>query len=208
MNGPRDYSAEVTVGTIRFARIFSNIVSPPTIFAVLGLALALAEDGLWPGFLWAAVFGFFVSLAPILFIVFMMRIGRITDLHMNTRQERYLPYLVSTVTSAVVLAVIYLFDGPELLSCLTILNIVVLVILGLVNAFWLISIHTASISAAAVIGGLVFGVGAAVALLPLLLMVCWARLYLRRHTLGQVGAGLLLGLAATLALAATGCFAL
>ena len=207
MNGPRDYSAEVTVGTIRFARIFSNIVSPPTIFAGLGLALALAEDGLWPGFLWAAVFGFFVSLAPILFIVFMMRIGRITDLHMNTRQERYLPYLVSTVTSAVVLAVIYLFDGPELLSCLTILNIVVLVILGLVNAFWLISIHTASISAATVIAGLVFGVWAAVALLPVLLMVCWARLYLRRHTLGQVGAGLVLGVVATMALAATGCFA-
>jgi hypothetical protein len=29
---------------------------------------------------------------------------------------------------------------------------------------------------------------------------------LRRHTLGQVAAGLLLGLAATLALASTGCF--
>ncbi|MFZ0545932.1 MAG: hypothetical protein WAM60_10870 [Candidatus Promineifilaceae bacterium] len=206
MNNPRDHSAEVTVGTIRFARTFSNIISPPVIFAVLGLALALAEAGLWPGLLWAAVFGFFVSLAPILFILYMMRIGRISDLHMNTRQERYLPYLVSTVTSAVVLVGIYFFDGPELLSCLTVLNIVVLIILGLVNTFWLISIHTASISAATVIAGLVFGLWAAVALIPLLLMVCWARLYLRRHTLAQVAAGLLLGLVATLVMAAMGCF--
>lgn len=206
MNGPRDHSAEVTVGTIRLARTFSNIVSPPTIFAVLGLALALAEDGLWPGFLWAAVFGFFVSLAPILFIIFMMRIGRITDLHMNTRQERFLPYLVSTITSAVVLGAVYLFEGPELLICLTVLNLIVLIILGLVNAFWLISIHAASISAATIIAGLVFGMWAAVALVPFLLMVCWARLYLRRHTVGQVTAGLLLGVMATLVLAFAGCF--
>jgi membrane-associated phospholipid phosphatase len=206
MDGPKDHSAEATVGTIRFARTFSNIVSPPVIFAVLGLALSLAEAGLWPGFLWAAVFGFFVSLAPILFILFMMRIGRITDLHMNTRQERYLPYLVSIVSSAVVLLPLYLFDGPVLLSCLTILNIVVLFILGLVNTFWLISIHTTSVSAATVIFGLVFGSGAAVAFSPFLLSVCWARLYLRRHTPGQVVAGLLLGLVATLALNYAGCF--
>jgi membrane-associated phospholipid phosphatase len=206
MKGPRDHSAEVTIGTIRLARTFSNIVSPPVIFAVLGLALALAEAGLWPGLLWAAFFGFFVSLAPILFILFMMRHGRITDLHMNTRQERYLPYLVSTISSALVLLAIYLFDGPELLSCLTVLNIIVLIILGLVNTFWLISIHTASISAATIITGLVFGIWAAAAVSPLLLMVCWARLYLRRHTPGQVAAGLLLGLVASLALAFSGCF--
>lgn len=206
MNTPRDHRSEATVGTIRFARTFSNIVSPPVIFAVLGLALSLAEEGLWPGFLWAAFFGFFVSLAPILFIVYMMRIGRITDLHMNTRQERYLPYLVSVTTSAFVLLVIYLFDGPGLLTCLTILNIIVLIILGLVNTSWLISIHSASVSAATVIFGLVFGFWAAAVFSPFLLMVCWARLYLRRHTLGQVIAGLLLGLVATLGLAYTGCF--
>jgi membrane-associated phospholipid phosphatase len=206
MNGPRDHSAEATVGTIRFARTFSNIVSPPVIFAVLGLALSLDEEGLWPGFLWAAVFGFFVSLAPILFILFMMRIGRITDLHMNTRQERYLPYLVSVTTSAFVLLLIYLLDGPELLSCLTILNLIVLIILAAVNAFWLISIHTASVSAATIIFGLVFGWWAAVVFSPFLIGVCWARLYLRRHTPGQVVAGLLLGLVGTLTLAALGCF--
>ncbi len=206
MNGPRDHNAEATVGTIRFARTFSNIVSPPVIFAVLGLALSLAEEGLWPGFLWAAVFGFFVSLAPILFILFMMRIGRITDLHMNTRQERYLPYLVSVTTSAFVLLLIYLFDGPALLSCLTILNLIVLIILAAVNAFWLISIHTASVSAAAVIFWLVFGPWAAAVFLPFVIAVCWARLYLRRHTPGQVVAGLLLGLIGTLSLAYIGCF--
>jgi hypothetical protein len=137
MNGPLDHAPEVTIGKVRLARIFSNIVSPPVIFALLGLALSLVDNELGAGLAWAAVFGFFVSLAPILFILFMMRMGKISDLHMNTRQERYLPYLVSIVSSAVVLLAIYLLDGPPLLSCLTILNIIVLAILGLVNAFWL-----------------------------------------------------------------------
>ncbi len=206
MNGPRDHTSEVTIGNIRLARTFSNIVSPPIIFALLGLALSLVENELVEGLVWAAVFGFFVSLAPILFILFMMRIGKISDLHMNTRQERYLPYLVSMTTSAVVLLFINLFDGPFLLSCLTILNIVVLIILGLVNAFWLISIHTASVSAAAVILGLVFGVWAGITFLPFVVLVCLARYYLRRHTIGQITAGLLLGTVATFVMASLGCF--
>ena len=206
MTAPRDHTAEVTIGKIRIARTFSNIVSPPVIFALLGLALSLAENELVEGLVWAAVFGFFVSLAPILFILFMMRIGKISDLHMNTRQERYLPYLVSVTTSAVVLLLINLFDGPPLLSCLTILNIVVLIILGLVNAFWLISIHTASVSSAAVILGLVFEPWAGIAFLPFVVLVSLARYYLRRHTIGQITAGLLLGSVATVAMASLGCF--
>lgn len=206
MNGPKDHSAEVTVGTIRFARTLSNVVSPPVIFAILGLALGIADEGLWLGFLWAAVFGFFVSLAPILLIVYMMRIGRITDLHMSSRQERYIPYIVSITTSGIVLLLISLFDGPDYLSCLTVLNIIVLILLGLVNTVWLISIHTASVSAAAFVIGLVFGWWAAAVFSPFLIMVCWARLYLRRHTLGQVVAGLLLGFSGVGGLALLGCF--
>ena len=206
MNGPRDHSAEVTIGAIRAARTFSNIVSPPAIFAVLGLALAWAERDFWAGLLWAAVFGFFVSLAPILFILFMLRIGQITDLHMNTRQERYLPYLVSIVGSTIALLAIRFYEGPELLSCLAILNIIVLVVLALVNTFWLISIHTASISAAAIIAGSVFSIWAGVLVLLLVILVCWARLFLRRHTAGQVSAGLLLGLLSSIGLVLMGCF--
>lgn len=206
MKGPLDHNPEVTVGKIRFARTFSNIVSPPVIFALLGLALSIVGNEPVEGLMWAAVFGFFVSLAPILFILSMMRIGKISDLHMNTRQERYLPYLVSIISSGLVLLAINLFNGPELLSCLTILNIIVLVILGLVNAFWLISIHTASVSAAAVILSLVFGLEAGLAFLPFVFLVCYARYYLRRHTIGQIVAGLLLGSGATLIMASMGCF--
>ncbi|MCI0395843.1 MAG: hypothetical protein L0332_14995 [Chloroflexi bacterium] len=203
---PRDHSSAATVGKIRLARTFSNIVSPPMIFAVLGLALAWRELAFWPGLLWAAVFGFFASLAPILFIVYLLRTGRITDLHMNTTQERHLPYLVSLVGSAVALGLLLLFEGPLLLRCLALFNTIVLSVLGLVNTIWLISIHAASIAATALIAGRVFGPSSALLTVPLVILVCWARLFLRRHTPAQVAAGLALGLAAVLALSFTGCF--
>lgn len=207
MSKPRDHSAVVTVGGIRLARTFSNIISPPVIFACLGLALSWADLPFWPGLLWAAVFGFFVSLAPILFVVYLLRTGRITDLHMNTKQERRLPYLSSIGGSLIMLAILRVFDGPPLLTCLAWLSVVVLAILGLINNFWLISIHSASIAAAATIGGLVFGWWAALLLLPLVLLVAAARLYLKRHTLAQIAAGISLGVAAVFFLTLFGCFA-
>jgi membrane-associated phospholipid phosphatase len=205
MSAPRDYSAAQTVGAIRLARIFSNIVSPPVIFAVLGLALAWRELTLWPGFLWAAVFGFFVSLAPILFVVYSLRTGRITDLHMNTRRERRLPYIVSVAGAAVALALLRLFDGPELLVCLALLTMLELTVLGIINDFWLISIHTTSVSAAALLSWQVFGPRGGLLVLPLVVLVSAARLFLKRHTPAQVAAGLLLGAFSVWVLDSTGC---
>ncbi|MDX1614974.1 MAG: phosphatase PAP2 family protein [Candidatus Promineifilaceae bacterium] len=206
MKRPRDHSALVTVGGIRLARTFSNIVSPPVIFAVLGLALAWHEVGFWSGFAWAALFGFWVSLAPILFVVYLLRTKRISDLHMNTPRERRLPYVVSVVGAGVATALFFALNGPQLLSCLGVLSIFVLGSLGLINMVWLISIHTTSIAAAAVIATLVFDLRAGAAVSIFVILVAWARLYLRRHTLAQVVAGLLVGSTSVLIIRALGCF--
>ncbi|MGW8318432.1 MAG: hypothetical protein ACWGPS_04240 [Candidatus Promineifilaceae bacterium] len=206
MKRPRDYSADVTKGAIRLARTFSNIVSPPVIFAVLGLALAWQELGFWPGLFWATVFGFWVSLAPILLVVYLLRTGRITDLHMNTAQERRLPYLSSAVGALVALILLAVFSGPELLRCLAIYSLISVVILGLINVAWLISIHMTSIAAATLISGLVFGPIVALALVPLAALVFLARLFLRRHTIPQLLAGALVGIVCVLVVMVLGCF--
>jgi membrane-associated phospholipid phosphatase len=175
-------------------------------FAVLGLALALVSTTFIPALAWAAVYGFLVSLAPILFIVYLLRSGRIGDLHMSLPRERHLPYLVSIICSALYLGLHALFDGPAPLRCLGIFNVVELAALAVINTFWLISIHATGIMATTVIAGLAFGPLAGWLLLPLLVMVCWARLYLKRHTLGQVLAGLALGAVSVFSLTPTGCF--
>jgi membrane-associated phospholipid phosphatase len=206
MSVPRDHSGATTVGAIRAARLFSNVISPPVIFALLGLALALAELPLWPGLLWAALYGFWVSLAPILYVVYLLETGHISDLHMSATGERRSPYLVGLLGSTIALILIVAFDGPALLICLGIFSTITLAALALITYFWLISIHAASISAAALIMGLVYGAWAALLLLPLVILVSWVRLYLRRHTPAQVAAGLTLGVTVVVALALFGCF--
>ncbi|MEW5985512.1 MAG: hypothetical protein AB1791_02660 [Chloroflexota bacterium] len=203
---PRDKSAATTVGMVRVARTFSNVVSPPVMFAVLGLALALRELAFWPGLLWAAVYGFFVSLAPILFILLMLRAGHISDLHISVRQQRHLPYLVSIGCAAVALLLLRLLNGPELLRCLVLFNIAELVALGVINVYWQISIHATAVMATTLIAGLVFGLQISLLLSPFVILVAWARHYLRRHTAAQILAGLGLGALSALALNLTGCF--
>jgi membrane-associated phospholipid phosphatase len=147
-----------------------------------------------------------VSLAPILFVVFLLKTGRISDLHMNTRKERRWPYFVSFLGALIALAFIIILDGPELLYCLGITSVISLGFLALITNYWMISIHATSIAAATLISGLVFGLFAALLLLPLLILVTWVRLYLRRHTVAQVLAGIGLGFASVVIVAAGGCF--
>jgi membrane-associated phospholipid phosphatase len=206
MSQAKDSGATPIIGWVRVARIFSNIVSPPVIIATLGLALSLTELPNWSGFLWAVVFGLWVSLVPGLFVAFMLKTGRISDLHMNTRRERRWPYVMGVLGSAMALALIMLFDGPENLRCLAIFSLIELSILGFITNFWMISIHATSITAATAIVGLVFGLIPAILLLPLVFAVYWVRLYLRRHNLAQVVAGIMIGLGTVLLMTMGGCF--
>jgi membrane-associated phospholipid phosphatase len=206
MNSPLDEARKNRTGFVRAARLYSNLVSPPTIFAVLGLALAWHELPLLPGFFWASVYGLTVSLAPILFVLYLLKTGRIRELHMSNTGERHWPYLTAVLCAALAYALLIWFDGPDLLRCLSLFNVIELAALGLINIFWLISIHATGIMAAFVIVGFVFGWAAALLVIPFVISVCWVRLYLRRHTPAQVTAGLILGVASVLVLTLTGCF--
>ena len=158
------------------------------------------------GFLWASLYGFWVSLAPILVVLYMLKTGRISDLHMSSIGDRQIPYVASVVGAIIALALISFFDGPELLRCLALFSFIELAALAIITRFWLISIHATSIVAAAIISGLVFGVWAAIALLPLIFIVGYVRIYLRRHSLTQVLAGSLLGVITVWLVTVFGCF--
>lgn len=207
MPKPRDHHVADRVGLVRIARIVSNVISPPVMFAILGLVLALHVAPPVPAFAWAAVYGFFVSLAPILFVLYLLHTNRVVELHMSNTSERHLPYLVAILGSLVVIGLLLFFQGPSLLVCLSLFNLLTLVTIGLINLRWLISFHAAAAMAMATIVALVFGPLAGVAAAPLVILIVAVRLYLRRHTVGQVLAGLLLGATSVLVLRQLGCFA-
>lgn len=206
MNSPRDWHASDRTGLTRAARLFSNIVSPPVIFAVMGLVLSLYSLPLAQALTWAAVYGLFVSLLPILFVLWLLSTGRVAELHMSDTGERQLPYVVAVVCAIVFLIIVRLAGGPELLRCLGIFNVIALSALALINTRWLISFHATAVAAAWTIVGLVFGWQASLLVLPLVAVVIVVRLYLKRHSVAQVIAGLALGVGSVWALTLIGCF--
>lgn len=194
MSLPRDFHRQDQTGWVKAARIFSDVVSPPVLFAVLGLAIGLKEMPNWLGFAWAAFYGLLVSLAPILLVLYLLRVGYIKELHMSHTSERHLPYATAVVMAVVAAIGLGLGGGPVLLRWLAWLNAINLTALGLINLRYLISIHANAVMATFWLTGLLFNWWAALILvLPLLVGVCFVRLYLKRHTLAQILAGLLLG---------------
>lgn len=191
---------------VRVARLFSNVISPPTMFAVLGLVFALYSLPFWEALLWAAVYGFWVSLAPILFILWLLRTGRIKELHMSDQRERHLPYTVAALCAAIFLLIAVAFDAPELLVCLAVFNVIELTMLGLINVRWLISIHATGAMATVVLCTYVFGLWVGLLIVPLVILVVAVRLYLKRHTVAQVVAGMALGFFSVWILTLFGCF--
>ncbi|MFN2182318.1 MAG: hypothetical protein ACK2UV_22775 [Candidatus Promineifilaceae bacterium] len=206
MSTPRDWHESDRTGLTRAARLFSNIVSPPVIFAVMGLVLSLYALPLPQALTWAAIYGLFVSLMPILFVLYLLNTGRVKELHMSDTGERHLPYVVAVACAIVFLVIVRLAGGPELLRCLSIFNVVALTALALINTRWLISFHATAIAAAWAITGLVFGWQASLLVLPVVAIVVGVRLFLKRHTVAQVIAGLALGVASVLVLTLIGCF--
>jgi membrane-associated phospholipid phosphatase len=206
MTSPLDQQEHNRTGLVRAGRLFSNFVSPPVIFAVIGLALSLQALPIGQALLWAAAYGFVVSLLPILFVVWFLKTGRIKELHMSDTGERHLPYLIAVICGIIFYGLVVLFGGPQLLKCLAVFNIITLAALGLVNARWLISFHATAIAAAWLITGLVFGWAASLIVLPFVIGVVVVRLFLKRHTPAQVVAGLALGLLSVWSLTWFGCF--
>lgn len=192
---PRDFHKDDHTGRVKAARLFSNIVSPPVMFAVMGLAFALTEEPNLTGLAWAVFYGLLVSLAPILVVLYLLRAGRIQELHMSNTGERHIPYITAVASALLAFLIITWLDGPELLRCLALLNTINLTALGLINTRYLISIHATGIMATFLLTGIVYSWTLAwVVVFPLLVGVCYVRLYLKRHTWTQVIAGLLLGL--------------
>jgi membrane-associated phospholipid phosphatase len=207
MSSPLDWHEENRTGLVQAARLFSNIISPPVMFALMGYLLAFAALPPVQALVWGTVYGLIISLVPILFVLWLLKTGRVAELHMSDTRERQIPYLVAVGCAGLILLLLVLFDGPQLLRCLAIFNMITLSILALINTRWLISFHATAVSAAWAIVGLVFGWVYSLLILPLILLVIVVRLYLKRHTPAQIAAGLALGAGMVFLLAQFGCFA-
>lgn len=178
----------------RWARLVSNLLSPPLVWAVLVFTIAFhVTANRTLALTYALVYGVMICLLPILYIAWMVRRGKISDIHMKERRERIIPFIVSVVCSSLAWVALRLMNAPDILPLVAAVTLIQLSIMAVITLFWQISMHAMGITVAVVAMGVVFGGGAALATSPLVPIVAAARLSLRRHTLAQVVAGALLG---------------
>lgn len=190
---------------IRFASIISAIFSPLFIPAY-GVGLALLTTTLYyvaPSAKWHVLLTTLATtgMIPLIAIFLLTRIGKVTDIGLNDRRERTLPYLITLACYIGCTGYLVTVHSPSWLTMFMAGGAAALVITMIVNFWWKISAHAAGM------GGLValmIHIAArslnvweiqwvAMAVIVVAGLVCSCRLILQRHTLGQLAAGFTLG---------------
>jgi hypothetical protein len=141
---------------------------------------------------------FFSGVLPILIIFVQRRSGIVTEMMVNEREERTKPFL-GAISSYVLgtLALAYL-EAPSSMVYLMACYLVNSVFMMVVTLRYKISIHASGVAGPATF--LVHQYGVRLWPLTLVMVVVgWARLQLRMHTVGQVAWGVLLTVLLTLA---------
>ena len=183
----------LTLSPVRanFARAVSDVFSPP-VMAVPALAV-----GAWAshtrGAYWYALLYFAIGcLLPVLYVVWAIHAGRITDFHMSKRRERVAPFLVSLVCGLSAWIVLVMLGAPRDFVARFWPFCSQTLLLFLITLVWQVSVHTAVTASLVTFTCLVVGPGAML-LIALIPLVAWARLYLGRHTVAQTVVGACLG---------------
>ena len=174
----------------RLADVISQVGSPPVLVAgsMALTAGSVANPGAW---LWAVTCVLIGVIPSVLYLVWLLHRGRIASLDIPFREHRIRPFVFTTGCRMVAWLVLWVGTAPLPLVLLAgILSLQTLFIL-LVTMRWKISVHCATASGAAVMAWSLVGVW-----LPMLVgvsLIAWSRVRLRRHTMTEAMAGLLLG---------------
>lgn len=197
----RGYKHAMTREQLSWARLVSNLLSPPVIWAIMAFPIAFRDaDSQRQAITWAVMYGVLVCLLPLLFVALMVRRGKITDIHMQVRQQRMMPFVVSMVCTSLAWWVLRFMGAPAVLPLFALFSLAQIMVIAMITLVWQISMHAMSISGAVVAAFTFFGLIPALLLLPLIVLVGAARLKLKRHTLPQVIAGTAVGVVVPLLL--------
>lgn len=167
------------------SRIFHPIIMNVCAFLIIGF---YGLPSRFHGVLWATVCLLVQVLPPTVFYTIRARQGAYTDEDVSVRQQRNELYIFGLATVLVGTLLLLPFGLPAPFLALLIGALATGLICALVNLFWKISMHGASVAATATVAliysrelGLLFWLGA--------LAVAWARVRTRNHTPLQVLAG-------------------
>ena len=139
-----------------------------------------------PSFLTAIIF---TALIPYVAVLLLYKAGKVSDLQIPKRKERLFPLLVVNIcVIAGFFALIYM-QPEKLLLSVYMIYLLVLPAISLITLFWKISFHASYITLFSIVYLVVFGKWG-ILTIPLILLVGWSRIKLKRHTMAQVLGGI------------------
>jgi membrane-associated phospholipid phosphatase len=174
----------------RSALLISNLLCPPAV-AGIGMLLAAMIQPTPQRWGCAAAYIVLAICVPLLVLFCMLYRGSVSDLDVTQRHERLIPFITALGGAAAACGYFYYIEAPQLLLRFAIAHMAVMTLVFLITLYWKISVHSAGIAGVATFFSSVIGFPLIV-FAPVLL-VGWSRVYLGRHTVGQVCAGGVLG---------------
>ena len=178
---------------VRGARLYSDIFSPPSVYAAFALILALDLYPILTGLLHSALFGILTSLLPMVYILLKIRSKQLHDIHLSEPGQRTAPYLLGASGAAVSYLILRSIGSNPVFLGFIITVVIGLLSLALINTSWMISAHTASITAVVAVTWVTFGLILALSISPLIISTGLIRYYLKRHSFLEIFSGALLG---------------
>jgi membrane-associated phospholipid phosphatase len=184
-----------------WARRCTDLLEPANWLIVTVVAVGWHADGR-AGLLWGLLAALFAGVLPAVFISYGVRRGLWSDRTVGARRPRLIVLGFITASVAAGLVVLFVAGAPRLLTGYLAFMLGSVAVLALITVVWKVSIHCAVASGSVAILALSFG--------PLVLfcyvlvaLLCWSRVVLGDHTVGQVIAGAVLGAGAAVIAYAT-----
>ncbi len=175
----------------RTAEAISAATRLPLIAVPLFLLVGFAVDGV-SGLLWGGLCVFLTSGLSLIYLLYLIRSGRVADPGRIQQGERTGPLRVVAGLHAGAWVLVSILDGPVELRAVLLSYALATVAFALLTPFSKISLHAAGIAGVGVCLTWIFGPWAATTFL-VLPAVWWARLTLIRHTPTELLLGTLVG---------------
>jgi membrane-associated phospholipid phosphatase len=129
-------------------------------------------------------------IAPVAITLYFLRIGRVSDLDVTERKERILLLLIILAVGWVGVLITLLMHPTERYSAMVLFSTVVFTIIGGMTFFEKVSLHASGITVLYIMANYLmewrywsfFGV---------IILVCWSRWYLKKHTVRQLILGVM-----------------
>ena len=148
-------------------------------------------------FLWVSVIATFVTILPIIAILLLVRISKVSNIHLHEKDERLLPLCIICISMVLGTIVLYKVGASWKIVWVCLAFIVNSIVFSVITPFWKISFHTSVATGCIIVLVILINVK----LLWLLLvipLITWARVYRKRHTFLQTLAGTILAIINTI----------